>query len=82
MVKARALADGASLGPDALKAIGLAFDEAWANIAGNFGDGQVEGARLRLATVLLSIASDDSRDVESLVKNALLRMRDQLVERS
>ena len=37
-MKARALIDGASFGPDALKAIGRAFDDAWAQIAGNFGD--------------------------------------------
>jgi hypothetical protein len=38
MPKARALIDGASVGPDALKAVGQAFDEAWIEIAGNFND--------------------------------------------
>jgi hypothetical protein len=37
-MKARQTLDGASLGPDALKATGLAFDQAWETIAGNFGD--------------------------------------------
>ena len=37
-MKARKLFDGASFGPEALKAIGQAFDEAWQEIAGNFGD--------------------------------------------
>ena len=72
-MKARALIDGACFGPDALKAIGRAFDEAWASIADNFGEGQVEAARLRLASALLSVASDDSRDV-SLLKNAALEI--------
>jgi hypothetical protein len=36
-MKARQLIDGASFGLDALKAIGRAFDEAWAQIAA-FGD--------------------------------------------
>ena len=37
-MRARQLIDGAAFGPDALKAIGQAFDEAWAKIAGNFGN--------------------------------------------
>ena len=61
-VKARSLIDGASYGPDALKAIGRAFDEAWAQIAGNFGSDPVviEAARIKLANALLSVADDDS----------------------
>jgi hypothetical protein len=35
-LKARQLIDGASFGPEALKAIGAAFDAAWAEISGNF----------------------------------------------
>jgi hypothetical protein len=47
MPKARALIDGASLGPDALKVVGQVFDEAWREIVGNFNDPlQIEGARL------------------------------------
>jgi hypothetical protein len=76
-VKARALIDGACYGPAALKAIGQAFDEAWAGIAGNFGESQVGSARLRLANALLSVASDDSRDVVALMKAALEVMRRQ-----
>lgn len=36
-MKARRVIDGAAFGPDALKVIGQAFDEAWDEIAGNFG---------------------------------------------
>lgn len=61
-------------GPDALKAIGRAFDESWVSLAATFADGQIETARFRLADVLLSIANDDSRDVETLKKIALDRM--------
>jgi hypothetical protein len=73
---ARQLIDGASFGPNALKAIGQAFDAAWAEIAGNFGDDRadVEKARVRLADALLSIAHEDSRDVDVLKRAALLRM--------
>ena len=75
-MKARNLIDGASFGPDALKAIGQAFDEAWAEIAGNFGNepAVIESARLKLAKALLSVADDNSRDVEALKQAALQRM--------
>jgi len=68
--------DGASFGPDALKAIGEAFDAAWAEIASNFGTdpADIDRARLKLANALLSIASKDSRDVEVLKKGALQQM--------
>ena len=75
-MKARQLIDGASFGPEALKAIGQAFDKAWLEIAGNFGDdsGDIERARYRLATALLSVSNEDSRDVEVLKQAALQRM--------
>jgi len=67
---------GTSYGPEALKAVGQAFDEAWLQIAGNFGDepGDIEKARLRLARALLLIAHEDSRDVGVLRQAALERM--------
>jgi hypothetical protein len=73
---ARQLIDGASFGPVALKAIKEAFDAAWAQIARNFGDEpeDVEKARLRLAKAVLSIADEDSRDVDVLKRAALQRM--------
>ena len=60
-MKARRLIDGASFGPDTLKALGQAFDQAWTEIAVNFGDTQVENARLRLAEAMLSIATEGNR---------------------
>ena len=72
-MKARQLINGASFGPEALRAIGQAFDKAWLEIAGNFGD-DVERARYRLATALLSVASEDSLDVDALKQATLLRM--------
>ena len=75
-MRALRLIDGASFGPAAMKAIGEAFDAAWAEIAGNFGDRPVvvEAARLKLADALLSIASEDSRDANVLKKAALQRL--------
>ena len=74
--RAHQLIDGASFGPEALKAIGEAFDAGWAEIAGNFGDDpeDVEKARQRLAKAMLSVASEDSRDVGVLRRAALQRM--------
>jgi hypothetical protein len=73
-VNPKQIISGASYGPDALKAIGQAFDEAWFEIAGNFGTGDIEKARLRLARALLSIANEDSRDVGVLRQAVLERM--------
>jgi hypothetical protein len=75
-MKARLRIDGASFGPDALQAIGQAFDQAWQEIAGNIGSDpqDIEAARIRLANAVLSIADEDSRDVEVLKRAALLRL--------
>lgn len=73
-MKARQLIDGSSYGPEALKTIGQAFDEAWQTIAGNFTDETIEAGRLRLANALLSVASEDSRDVDALKRGALEAM--------
>jgi hypothetical protein len=77
-MKARALIKeaAASFGPEALKVIGQAFDEAWASIADRFPAGvSAEAARLRLASALLAIANDDSRDAAALKRAALEAMR-------
>jgi hypothetical protein len=73
---ARQLIDGAAFGPDALRAIGQAFDAAWDEIAPNFGDDpqEIDAARLRLANALLSIADEDARNVDVLKQAALQRM--------
>ena len=73
-MKAHQIIDGASYGPDTLKAIGKAFDEAWLIIAGNFSSDTTEPARLRLADALLSVASEDSHDVDDLKRGALEAM--------
>jgi hypothetical protein len=67
-MKAHQAINGASFGPDALKVVGQAFDEVWAQIATFFGNDPVmiEGARLTLANAILSLASDESRDVGAL----------------
>ena len=71
--KARELFDSGAVGPEALKVIGQAFDEAWASIAGNFDESPttVEAARLILAKAILAEANAH-HDVETL-KNAALQ---------
>ena len=74
-MRARQLIDGAVFGPDALKALGEAFDAAWSEIANRFDEPLViEATRLKLATVLLSIAHEKDRDVQELKRAALQRL--------
>jgi hypothetical protein len=70
------LIDDAAFGPDVLRAIRQAFDQVWSEIAWRFGTQLVviEAARLKLADTLLSIASEDTRDVEVLKCFALQAM--------
>src|SRR5207244_8605599 len=72
-MKTRRRMDGASFGPDALKAMGEAFDAAWEHVRESFGADPliIEAARLALADALLSVASDGSRDVGVLARAAL-----------
>jgi hypothetical protein len=53
--------------------MGHALDQAWAEIASNFGDSPsvVENARLRLAEALLSVTTDGATDVAALKAGAL-----------
>jgi hypothetical protein len=75
-MRARQLIDGTSFGPEALKVIWQAFDEAWTQIAGNFGNDQhdIERARNNLASALLSVANEDSRNAAVLARAALETM--------
>jgi hypothetical protein len=72
-MKARRLIVGAAFGPDALKAIGEAFDAAWSRQLWQRSSGNRD-ARYSLANALLSMASEDNRDVEVLKQAALERM--------
>ena len=62
-MNARELIDSASFGPDALKVIGQAFDEAWVSIAGSFDENPltVQAARLKLANAILAAAKAQRR---------------------
>jgi hypothetical protein len=71
----RFLLESASYGPDALKLLGQAFDEAWQEIAGNYGDAMVVDRRNRLALAILQIADTGERDVARLKDAALQAMK-------
>jgi hypothetical protein len=74
-MKARQLISGASYGPDTLKVLYQAFDEAWASIAANFGNDPqaIEAARLKLANIILRFPPNDVRDAEQ-IKNSSLQI--------
>jgi hypothetical protein len=70
--KVIALIAGSGLGTDALKAVRQAFDNAWAEVAGKFNDvAEKEAARLAIATAILSVATNENRDVEMLKQTGL-----------
>ena len=75
-MKARNLIAGAAYGPETLKLISTAFDEAWAQIQHHFYDDPVatEAGRLQLANAILAIAKEESRDAEELKNLALQTM--------
>jgi hypothetical protein len=72
---ARKLIEGASLGPEALNPLFQAFDEAWVVLAPRYGCDApaIKAARTRLASILLGLAREDSRDAAALKKAALQR---------
>jgi hypothetical protein len=73
--EARQLIEGASYGPEALKIVCQAFDDAWSSIAANFeGDpSAIEAARLKLANIILSFPHSEIRDVEQ-IRNSWLQI--------
>jgi hypothetical protein len=75
MTKARQLIGSASFGPEVLKVLFSAFDDAWAHLAPTHSANPlvIEATRLKLANVILSLAQPDSKDADQ-IKNAALRI--------
>jgi hypothetical protein len=68
-MKARILIESASLGPDDLKIAYQAFDDAWSQIATRYkSPDAVEIARMRLATLILSLVADtkDASEMQAI----------------
>ena len=70
---ARVLIESACLGPDDLKIAFQAFDGAWMQIATRYTPDTVEGARMRLATLILSLIPD-TKDVSEMQAIAVQEM--------
>jgi hypothetical protein len=72
-MKAKQLIEGASYGPEALKIVCQAFEEAWTSIAGNFGDdpAATEAARLKLANIISSFPHNQIKDAEQIKRSSL-----------
>lgn len=63
---------GAAFGPEVLKVVAQAYDQAWAAVANKFMPNEHEQARADLAEAVMNVARDDSADVER-VRDAGLR---------
>jgi hypothetical protein len=76
MATARQRLEGSSYGPAELKLITQAFEDAWSQVAGNFGGNAlaVEAVRLRLANIVLDKAAIHRRDACALTTAALLAL--------
>jgi hypothetical protein len=72
-MKARRLIGSASYGPEQLKVLFEAFDQAWEAIAADVGENPaaIETTRLRLARIILSLAGDGGQDPARLKDTAL-----------
>jgi hypothetical protein len=72
-MRARQLIAAAAFAPQIVRAMEQAFDQAWSEIAGNFGDSpsEIQSARLNLARAMLSVASETGTDVATLKASAL-----------
>jgi hypothetical protein len=75
-VKAHQLITDSTYSPEQIKALGEAFDGAWARIAPDVGTtpASIEAARLKLADTVLSLANGGTINPEQLKEAALKKM--------
>jgi hypothetical protein len=71
-MKPRRLIEKTSYGPDEIKALGKAFDDAWARVAPsvNSRPQAIEAARFALANIVLGLAKHGNVDPQSLADKA------------
>jgi hypothetical protein len=76
-MKARRLVASGSYGPDQLKALGKAFDDAWGRLAPNVSSRPkaIEAARLKLAEIVLGLAKQGNFDPQWLADAAVQVVR-------
>jgi hypothetical protein len=65
-LRARRIIEGAAFGPEVLKVVMQAFDQAWESVSSNFSPNEHEHARAELADAMMNVAREDSADVERL----------------
>jgi hypothetical protein len=72
-MKARYVIGNAVFGPDVLKVVFKAFDDAWEEVRPSVSMRSIslEAARLSLANIVLSMATEDSRDPDQLKTEAV-----------
>jgi hypothetical protein len=75
-MKARQLIANSSFGPDEVKAMGQALDDAWAKLAPSVDDRPeaIEAARFALANIILSLGAQGNFDPERLADAAVQSM--------
>ena len=72
MPGARVLITGAAYDSETIATLGRAFYQAWAVIAPNFRSVlAIDAPRLKLASVILSLAAEGERDLEQLTAHAV-----------
>jgi len=76
-MKARQRISGATYDPDQVKALGQAFDAAWAQIGPGVSSRAhaIEAARLKLANIVLGLAKAGNFDPKQLADAAVQRMQ-------
>jgi hypothetical protein len=75
-MKPRLIIANASYGPEGLKQVYKAFDDAWEIIGPSVGNdpAEVEAARVRLSSVILGLANNGNLDPEQLTNAAVQLM--------
>ena len=72
MAQARQLLREADYDPATLQMLGQVFDDAWAIVAQNYvSDMAAETARVQLANIILSLASEGVRNPQRLKERAI-----------
>jgi len=65
-MRAKRIIEGAAFGPDVLKVVRQAFDDAWLAVVDKFLPHEQEAAREVLALAMMSATRDNSTDVAAL----------------
>ena len=71
-MEAHRIIGGTAFGPEVLKVVRAAFDEAWSEIEARFPSHVQEEARRALSTAVMSAARDDSHDSD-VIRDAGMR---------